>query len=339
MTTRRSVVSFLTSMPGWLQAVVPSPSAAQTSPPDGAGANHLIVYSAPAATFAETLPVGNGLLGASVYGFVDRERIVLNESSLWSGEPGDWNNPGARAVLPEVRKLLFAGKFAEAEVQCRRMQGPYTQSYMPMAELTIVFEHGAPSTPEIWSEAPGITARSGLAGRSYLGYRRELDLRTAIASVVYHFGGTEYRREAFVSYPDRVAVVRISAARPGRVSFVAKLDAMLRHRTLLEGETLILQGKAPRHAEPNYEDVDPPIVYSDDDQGPGMTFECRVRALAKGGRVLTDHDGIHVRGADEVVLLIAGATSFNGYDKSPSQQGLDPGAIARAALAAARGPR
>jgi len=322
-------------MPAWLQAIGPTRGAAQTTTLDVNGNNHKMIYGAPATTFAETLPVGNGLLGASVYGFVDRERIVLNESSLWSGEPGDWNNPDARAVLPEVRRLLFAGKFAEAEVQCRKMQGPYTQSYMPMAELTIVFEHGAPSTPEIWSEAPGITARSGLAGRSYLGYRRELDLRNGIAGVVYHFGGTEYRREAFVSYPDRVAVVRLSATKPGRVSFVARLDAMLRHRTLVDGETLVLQGKAPRHAEPNYEDVDPPILYSDDDRGPGMTFECRARAVANGGSLRTDHDGIHVRGADEVVILIAGATSFNGYNKSPSQQGLDPGSIARVALASA----
>lgn len=340
MATRRRVVSWLAAAPGLLP--VGSPFAAQGQTPirnsmtaAGDNGDYLLTYRAPAMAFGETLPVGNGLLGASVYGNVDRERLILNESSLWSGEPSDWNNPAARAILPEVRRLLFSGKFAEAELLCRKMQGPYTQSYLPMGELNLTFEHGAPSTPEIWSEAPGVTARAGLAGRSYLGYARELDLQTAIARVVYRFGGNEYRREVFASYPDRVLVIRLSSGKAGRLSFVAKLGSLLRHATLVEGDTLVLRGKAPRHAEPNYEDIDPPILYSEDEHGPGMTFECRVRATAEGGSVRVDHDGIHVRSADAVTLLISGATSFSGYDKSPSKSGRDPGALSRAALVAA----
>ena len=110
----------------------PAFAAPQTPPSTSAGGSDADVFSIsrnqPAATFEDTMPVGNSTLGASVFGAIDRERIALNECTLWSGEPKDWNNPGAKAVLPQVRRLLFAGKFKEAEQLCLRMQGPYTQS-------------------------------------------------------------------------------------------------------------------------------------------------------------------------------------------------------------------
>jgi len=287
-----------------------------------------ITSQQPAASFTEGIPIGNGQLGATIFGDVGRERLGLNDVSLWSGEPSDWNNPDAKAALPEIRRLLFEGRIKEAECLCRRLQGPYAQAYMPMGDLHIRFEHGS-----VMGWGPGGPILRGGAGAS--AYVRELDLRTALATVEYGFGNVRYRREFFASYPDKLIAMRFAASAPGRISFAARMDSPLRYRTLVEGSSYILRGKAPRHAEPNYEDVDPAIFYADDEAGPGMNFECHLRAIARGGKTWTDHDGVHVQEADEVIFLLSATTSFAGYDKSPSREGIDPRPVARARLDAA----
>ncbi len=287
-----------------------------------------IVSHQPANAFTEGSPIGNGQLGATIFGHVGIERLGLNDVTLWSGEPSDWNNPDAKLALPEIRRLLFDGRIKEAELLCRRMQGPYAQAYMPMGNLMICFEH---ASTQGWGQG-GPVLRGGAGASAYV---RELDLRTAMSTVEYGFGAVRYKREYFASNPDQVIAIRFSASVAGRMSFLAKMDSLLRYRTLVEDSTLILRGKAPRHAEPNYEDVDPAIFYADDETGPGMNFECHLRAIARGGRTWTDHDGVHVQGADEVVLLLSAATSFAGYDKSPSREGIDPRPVARDRLNAA----
>ena len=280
-----------------------------------------ITGSTPAPSFSESIPIGNGQAGASIFGSVERERLALNEVTLWSGEPSDWNNPDAKNALPEIRRLLFAGKILDAEALCRRLQGPYAQAYMPMGDLYIRFEHGS---VEGWANG-GPVLRGGSGAQTY---SRELDLHTAIATVDYGFGKVRYRREFFASHPDKVIVIRLSADAPGRMSFVARMDSLLRYRTLNEDGTYIMRGKAPRHAEPNYENVDPAIFYADVDSGPGMIFECHLRAVVQGGKSWVDHDGVHVQGADEALLLLSSATSFAGYDKSPGREGIDTWPIA-----------
>lgn len=287
-----------------------------------------IASNQPANTFTEGIPIGNGQLGATIFGHVGVERLGLNDVTLWSGEPSNWNNPDAKSVLPEIRRLLFDGRIKEAELLCRRLQGSYAQAYMPMGNLMICFEH---ASIQGWGQG-GPVLRGGAGASAYV---RELDLRTSLATVEYGFGSVRYKREYFASYPDQVIVIRFTASAAGRMSFLARMDSLLRYRTMVEGETFILRGKAPRHAEPNYEDVDPAIFYADDETGPGMNFECHLRAIARGGRTWTDHDGVHVQGADEVVLLLSAATSFAGYDKSPSHDGIDPRPVARARLDAA----
>ena len=287
-----------------------------------------ITSQQPATSFTEGIPIGNGQLGGTIFGDVGRERLGLNDVSLWSGEPSDWNNPDAKAALPEIRRLLIAGEIVQAETLCRRLQGPYTQAYMPMGDLHIRFEHGSVMG---WGQS-GLCLRAGSGAKDYT---RELDLRTALATVEYGFGAVRYRREFFASYPDKLIAMRFTASAAGRISFAAKMDSLLRYRTLVEGGTYILHGKAPQHTEPNYEDVDPAIFYADDEAGPGMNFECHLRAIARGGKTWTDHDGVHVQGADEVVLLLSAATSFAGYNKSPSREGIDPRPVARARLDAA----
>jgi alpha-L-fucosidase 2 len=290
----------------------PRPSATSGVAPASDVASALTLwYRRPAEQWVEALPLGNGRLGAMVFGRVERERIQLNEDTLWSGGPRDWNNPKAPEVLAEVRRLIADGKYVEADAAARGMQGPFTQSYEPLGDLTIAFEHGD-------------VARA---------YRRQLDLATAVADVRYHVGDTNFVRESFVSHPDQVLVVRLAADRPGRISFTASLDSLLRASTRHDGDVLKLVGRAPANADPSYHDVSPtPITYAADD---GMTFEAHLAAKAAGGRVWCDDGGLHVRGADEVMLCLAAATSFSGYDRHPVRAGREPGPIAAAQLGAA----
>jgi alpha-L-fucosidase 2 len=288
-------------------ATIDTTSSAQSIP------SHLTLwYRRPAQQWVEALPIGNGRLGAMVFGGIERERLQLNEDTLWSGGPREWNNPNAPKVLAEVRRLIAEEKYVEADRVARGMQGPYTQSFEPLGDLVLSFEHGD-------------IARSG--------YRRSLDLQSAVAEVHYRIGTTNYVREIIASHPDQAIVVRLSADRPGMISFTATLDSPLRHDVQMEGDVLKLVGRAPANADPSYFDSGaPPLVYRDD---AGMRFEAHLSAAPSGGRTWTDRAGLHVRDADEVVLRLTAATSFAGYDRSPVRDGKDAGAIAAARLRAA----
>ena len=276
-------------------------------------ASHLTLwYRRPAQQWVEALPVGNGRLGAMVFGGVERERLQLNEDTLWTGGPREWNNPNAPKALAEVRRLLAEGKYVEADRAARGMQGVFTQSYAPVGNLLLTFEHGDSSR----------------------GYRRQLDLQSAVADVRYRIGNVNYVREVIASHPDQVIAVRLSADRPGMISFTATLDSLLRHDVQQDGDVLKLVGRAPAHADPSYFDSGTtPIVYRDD---AGMRFEAHLSAAATGGRTWLDGAGLHVRGADEVVLRLTAATSFNGYDRNPITQGRDAGAAAARQLSEAK---
>ena len=182
------------------------------------------------------------------------------------------------------------------------MMGPFTQSYQPLGDLTIVFEHGD-------------------VGREY---RRELDLTTAIASVRYEVGDATFTRDVFASQPAQVVAIRLAVDRPGRLTFVARLSSLLRSSTDMVDQDIRLRGRAPAHVDPSYHDQDIPVVY--DDQG-GMRFEARLRAIARDGRTRVDSDGLHVDGASDVLLLLAAATSFNGFDRSPVREGRDEASV------------
>jgi alpha-L-fucosidase 2 len=286
---------------------------AMSAEPGGNGLK--LWYPRPAEKWVEALPIGNGRLGAMVFGGVDKELLQLNEGSLWSGAPKDWNNPDAKDALPLVRELAASGRYVEADRAAKRMQGPFTQSYLPLGDLRLRMSHGGRATE----------------------YRRELDLDTATATTRYSIAGVTYSREVFASYPDEVIVVRITASQPGHVSFTADLSSPLRHRVRVEGQDLVLQGKAPYHADPQYHMRFPPLKYAASWDGEGMTFDCRLRAIALGGEVKADALGLHVRAADAVTLIISAATSFNGYDRSPGLAGVDPAARSAARLTAAAG--
>ncbi|GAC1653579.1 MAG: glycoside hydrolase family 95 protein [Gemmatimonadaceae bacterium] len=283
-------------------------AAATNTPFRGDNAALKLAYRRPATQWVEALPIGNGRLGAMVFGTIERERLQLNEDSLWSGGPSDWNNPKARAVLGEVRRLIAAGQYIDADRAARGMQGPFTQSYLPLGDLHLAFEHGD-------------VARGG--------YHRELDLRSAIVTVRYHIGEVTYSREVFASHPHQVIVMRLAADRPRAVTFTATVGSPLRHRTAVDSGVLKLIGRAPAHVDPVYHDGPTPVRY---DEREGMSFETHVTAHAQGGRSWVDHDGAHVQAADEATVIIGAATSFNGFDRSPAHAGRDPGPIVAAQL-------
>ena len=272
-------------------------------------------YRQPAAGFAEALPLGNGRLGAMVFGGIERERLLLNEDTLWSGAgPQDTANDAALGHLEGLRRLVLSARdYHGADAEAQRMQGHHTQSYLCLGDLWLAFP---PATP-------GGVAAAGALGAPVEDYRRELDLDTAIATVHYRLGGITYRREALVSAPDGVLVLRITADRPGAVSLTATLTSPLWSRVeCLALETLVLRGQAPVRAAPHEAGTGRPLVYGEgeDAEGDGtggMRFEARLQLAAEGGRRTVDGRGLRLEGADAVTLVLAAATSFAGSERRP----------------------
>ncbi|HVR69949.1 MAG TPA: glycoside hydrolase family 95 protein [Vicinamibacteria bacterium] len=249
------------------------PSAAAQDP---AAPDLTLWYRRPAPQWDHALPVGNGRLGGMVFGGVRSERIQLNEDSLWMGGPRETDNPEALAHLPEVRRLLFAGRPVEAAALAEKklMGRPNRlESYQTLGDLRLAFEQEG--TPE--------------------DYRLELDLDTAIARVSYRLGGVRYTREVFASAPDRVLVVRLGADRPGQVSLSVGLDRPQDARTeVVSAERIDLAGALAG--------------------GRGLAFQASVRIVAEGGRGDAFPERAHVEGADAVTLILAAATSYRGAD-------------------------
>ena len=273
-------------------------------------------YAQPATKWVEALPVGNGRLGAMVFGDVMNERLQLNEATLWSGGPRDWNNPRAKAVLPEVRAAALAGDYAKATELSKQMQGLYTEAYMPLADLKLSF----------WGfEKP-------------TNYERTLDLTRAVATVRFQAGGATYTREVFSSFPDQVIVVRLTCDQPSKINVSVGADSLLRHAIKTDGiDTLLASGRAPAHTDPSYHQGPKPIQYDDGPNPEGTTFDLRARVLVTGGRIVAGGATVRAERADSVMIIVSAATSFNGPLKSPGHEGRDPSAPAAAALQAAGG--
>jgi alpha-L-fucosidase 2 len=250
-------------------------------------------YAKPASAWVEALPVGNGRLGAMIYGGAAREQIQFNEATVWTGAPHEYQHAGAAAHLAEVRKLLFEGKQADAERLAleHMMSVPLRQkAYQPFGTLTLDFSaHDRPA-----------------------GYRRELDLDSAIATVRYEAGGVEFTREVFSSFPDQVVVVRLTAGAPGRLAFRARIETPHAGAAskAVDGRTWALAGRV---------------------EDGGVRFEARLRVVAELGRVAATADGIELEGANAATLILAGATSF----KNPRDISGDPAAACSRSLAAA----
>ncbi|WBS04742.1 glycoside hydrolase family 95 protein [Pseudoduganella sp. SL102] len=269
-------------------------------------------YDKPAAAWTEALPVGNGRLGAMVFGRPGEELLQLNEATLWSGGPVARDlNPGAFDALGKARAALARGDYAAGSDWARRMQGPYTESYLPLGDLAIRQDYQGEAT----------------------GYRRALDIRDGIATTSFTAGGVRYQREVFASAPDQVIVVRLTSDRPGRLNLDVATASQLRARTAASGTALVMAGKAPAHVDPNYvNDNAEPVVWNDPAGCRGMRFELIVQPVVRDGTVEASGGRIAIRGASEVVLLLSAATSFAGFDQCPDSAGRDQHALALAHL-------
>lgn len=250
------------------------------------GKEYKLWYNAPATVWEEALPIGNGRIGAMVYGNPLQEVYQLNEESIWSGYPQDWNNPKAANALPQVREAVDRGDYAKAsELWKANAQGPYTARYLPMANLMLD------------------QLTRGEARNLY----RELNISNALSTVTYEADGVKYRRTSFISYPDQVMVIKIAADRPQAVSLHIRLNSLLRYTVQTKGEkTLILNGKAPAYVANR--DYDPhQVVYNDKR---GTQFKVQVELLPDGGHCEANDSALTVRNANEVVLLLSAVTDF-----------------------------
>ncbi len=238
-------------------------------------------YRQPASSWEEALPVGNGRLGAMIFGGVEQERLQLNESTLWGGGPYDPNDPRAPEAFKTARQLVFEGKNGQAETLLneRAMAHPIGQMpYQTLGDLTLQF----PNADEA----------------EVSNYQRSLDIDSATARTTYTLHGVTYTREVLASAPDNIIAVRLSASRPASLSFVATLSTPQQDSKLeAVGQALSLSGRSG--------DVS-------GIQG-RVRFNARLLALHQGGTVSVSSEGLQVRGADSVTLLFSAATSYINY--------------------------
>lgn len=272
-------------------------------------------YEKPTKIWGEALPIGSGRLGGMVFGGTSTERISLNEESLWAGRPETNDiNPEAYKHLPAIQDALFQGDYVKADELSRRLQGRFTQSYAPLGDLYIHFD--------------GINEVEN--------YRRELDLSNAVATTQFTSGRTIYTREVFASAPDEVIVIRITAEGEKRLKGRIELTSQLLNSVTTSDLDLVMQGRAPAHADPNYFDSTryakeegwKPILYENKMGQKGMRYQVLARAKSRDGKIESSEKSIQFSDASELLLLISMATSFNGFDKDPDLEGKDEATLA-----------
>ncbi|GGG00146.1 glycoside hydrolase family 95 protein [Paenibacillus abyssi] len=254
-------------------------------------------YDKPAKEWTEALPIGNGRLGAMVFGGIETERLQLNEDTLWAGRYQEWECPHAKEVLSEVRQLLKDEKYVEADIRCKELMGPYTESYLPLGDLFLHFEHG----------------------QLVNSYERILHLEDGIARTEYQIGDVVYTREIFASYPDQVIVIRLEASKPNMLNVHARLSSPLRYKTYSSKDHLSIRGIAPEEAAPHHFHANHPIVYGDFETTAAIRFEGQLHAELCDGKVEIDHDGIHIFNSTSVTLYWGAGTSFKGFDQIPDK--------------------
>ncbi len=255
-------------------------------------------YNHPARKWVEALPIGNGRLGAMVYGDPSIETIQLNEITVWGGQPNRNDNPNAREALPEVRRLIFAGKYKNAQnLIDQKFISKISQGmpYQTVGNLRLVF--------------PG--------HEHYTDYYRELDIAKAVETTRYTVDGVRYESQAFASFPDQVVIVRISSDKPGSINFSASMDrpAAVKISTRSDN-TLIMSG-----------------VTGDCDSVKGkVQFQAQVEILADGGAVHATDTALAVTNANRATLYISIASSVKNYADISADAGARAEAYLRDAL-------
>ena len=236
-------------------------------------------YTQPATKWVEALPVGNGRLGAMVYGNPSHEEIQLNENTIWAGQPYHNDNPDAKEALPIVRQLIFDGKYDEAQDLVNKKFISRNSQGMPYQ-----------TAGSLYLRSPG--------SEHFTQYYRELNLETAVTTTRYVVDGVTYTREVFASHPDQVIVVRLSANKPGTITFTASLgypDSV--GCTTVGNDELVMSG----------------VTGNCDSIKGAVTFQVQAKIVADGGSTKVDSNAIVVNNADTATLYISIATSFKNY--------------------------
>ncbi|MBX7121165.1 MAG: glycoside hydrolase family 95 protein [Opitutaceae bacterium] len=264
----------------------------RAAPPSPRDESRYVVLDAPGSRLFESTPLGNGRLGASLYGGVSEERIVLNESGMWSGSPQEADRSDAQKALPEIRRLLLEGKNLEAEALVNAnftCAGPGSGmgvganvpygSYQVLGDLKLTFLGEGATAP--------VTH-----------YRRVLDLANAVGRLTYEQAGVTFTREAFVSHPDEAFVLRLTANRPRSISFDARLSR--KERAVVENlgrEGLLMSGQLNDGRE----------------GGMGVRFAARMKIVLRGGTLTPAGDAIQVRNAEEALIFVTAATDIKSF--------------------------
>ncbi len=247
-------------------------------------------YNAPATNWNEALPLGNGRLGAMVYGVPEKENIQLNEETLWAGGPHRNDNPDAKAILDEIRQLLFDGKYKEAH-------------NLANAKIISTTSHG------MNYETVGNLRLDFDGHEKYSDYYRELDIEAAVAKTSYIVDGVEYTREIFTSFPDQVLVIKLTASEKGKISFSAEMDrpapAVVNIET--EGNAILkMTGTSADLKSKRTPENTPPIKGR-------VNFESRLKIVPEGGSLSSTDNSISLSGANSAVLYVSIATNFVNY--------------------------
>ena len=266
-------------------------------------------YDKPAEFFEEALVIGNGQQGATVYGGVVRVVISLNDLTLWTGEPDKKvQTPEAYKAIPEIRAALDKEDYRTAERLQRKVQGHYCENYSPLGKLTI-------------------THVGEDAGRGVSAYQRWLDISDATAQVQYLKGGKLVTKDYFASAPDSVIVIRMKSGAEDGINAILKFDSQLPYSAVASGNEIAAEGYTAYHSYPNYH-----WARHHYDPERGTRFRTLVRVITPQSDEVKSYPAGELRicGAKEAIILIANATSFNGFDKDPVKEGADyKGIVAR----------
>ena len=262
-------------------------------------------FDKPAAYFEESLVLGNGKMGASVFGGPESEKIYLNDATLWSGKPVDpYMNPEAYKFIPQVREALAKEDYKQADSLNRNIQGKFTESYAPLGTLFINFEHKG----EVED------------------YYRELDISEAISKTTYRVEGIKFSREYLISHPDQIMVVKLSADKKSALNFSVTFNSLLKYKTKVEDNILKADGYAPYYVAHNIQRyVEDPVRF---DENRGTRFSSYLEIKNDGGKLRYTDSSLIVNGANEAILYLSIATSFNGFDKDPAKEGRDNKSLA-----------
>ncbi|MGI9139210.1 MAG: glycoside hydrolase family 95 protein, partial [Sediminibacterium sp.] len=266
-------------------------------------------YDAPAKYFEESLVLGNGQQGATVFGGISTDKIYLNDLTLWSGEPVDPNmNPNAYKNLPAVREALAEKNYKKAQTLVKKLQGKFSESYAPLGTLLLEF-----------NDDPYVSD-----------YYRELDIDQAIAKVKTESNTNMIERAYLVSNPDKIFVVHLKSKKTGALGFTVRFESLLLHTTTASNNLLQANGVAPVKADPNYVQKKRNAILFDKKRG--TRFAVNIQIKTNSGKISNTDTSLSLANATEATIYISMATSFNGYDKDPATQGLNQNTIAQTQL-------